>query len=125
LILSFQRRISSVDREEQNWRKMMMFELPDYEIIVWIVGNDFGKKLEKDILLNIGIMPYESIDYEGVLAIHFDFNTWDKTVNSADKIKGFIDNPNLIFLKAKNRNNEDASIIYKDERPMEKPLQNM
>jgi len=101
-----------------------MFELPDYEVIVWIVGNKFGKKLEKDILSNIEIIPYESMEYEGVLAIHFDFNTWDKTVNSADKIrKGFIANPNLIFLKAKNRNKEDASIVYKDERPVKKSIQ--
>lgn len=102
----------------------MMFELPDYEIIVWIVGNDFGKKLERNILSDIDITPYESVDYEGVLALHFDFNTWEETVNSAEKIKTFIDNPNLIFLKANNRNNENASIVYKDERPMKKSIQN-
>ena len=42
-----------------------MFELPDYEIIAWIVGHELGKKLEKDILSSIDIMPYESVDYEG------------------------------------------------------------
>ena len=51
-----------------------MFELPDYEIIAWIVGHELGKKLEKDILSSIDIMPYESVDYEGVLALHFNLN---------------------------------------------------
>lgn len=102
---------------------MIMFELPDYEIIAWIVCNKFGKKLEKEILSNIDNMPYENMEYQGVLAIHWDFNTWDETINSAKKVKRFIDNPNLIFLKASNRNNENASIVYKDERPMKKPIQ--
>ncbi|MFC1820564.1 hypothetical protein ACFLZG_05725 [Thermodesulfobacteriota bacterium] len=46
--------------------KMIMFELPDYEIIIWIVGNEFGKKLENDILSTIDIKSYESVNYEGV-----------------------------------------------------------
>jgi hypothetical protein len=102
---------------------MIMFELPDYEIIVWIVGNEFGKKIEKDILSGIDIIPYESGDYEGVLALHFDFYTWNETVDSAEKIKNHIDNPNLIFLKASNRKKENASIVYKDERPTKKSTQ--
>ncbi len=80
-----------------------MFELPDYEIIVWIVDNDFGKKLEKDILSSMDIIPYESVEYEGLLACHFHFNTWNETVHFADKITNHTDNPNVIFLKANNR----------------------
>jgi len=95
-----------------------MFELPDYEIIIWIVCNKFGEKLKEDILSNIGLMPYENMEYQGVLAIHWNFDTWDETINSAEKVKNFIDNPNLIFFKTHNRNNTDASTVYKDERPM-------
>jgi hypothetical protein len=98
-----------------------MFELPDYEIILWIVANRFGKKLEKAIRSSIGKMPYEGAEYQGVSAIHWDFDIWDDAVNFTEKVKRFLDNPNLIFLKANNRRNENASIVYKDERPMKKP----
>ena len=94
-----------------------MFKLPDYEIILWILCNKFGKKLEKEILSSIDKMPYESMEYQGVLAIHWDFNTWDETVNSTKRVERFIDNPNLIYLKASNRNDENASVVNKDERP--------
>ena len=98
-----------------------MFELPNCEIIVWIVSNKFGKKLEKAIRSSIGKMPYESAEYQGVSAIHWDFDTWDEAVNFAEKVKRFLDNPNLIFLKVSNRKDENASIVFKDERPMKMP----
>jgi len=97
-----------------------MFKLPDYEIILWILCNKFGKKLEKEILSSIDKMPYESMEYQGMLAIHWDFNTWDETVNSAKRVERFIDNPNVIYVKASNRNDENASVVYKDERPGKK-----
>jgi len=100
-----------------------MFELPDYEIIVWIVWNKFGEKLKKELFSSIDKMPYESVEYQGVLAIHWDFNTWDEAVNSGKRVERFIDNPNLIYLKASNRNDENASVVYKDERPVKKSIQ--
>jgi hypothetical protein len=100
-----------------------MFKLPDYEIIAWILCNKFGKKLEKEVLSSIDKMPYESMEYQGVLAIHWEFNTWDETVNHVRRMKGFIDNPNLVFLRANNRNDENASVVYKDERPVKKAIQ--
>ena len=100
-----------------------MFELPDYEIIVWILCNEFGRKLEEEILSGIDKMPYESLEYQGELAIHWDFDTWDESVNSAKSVERFIDNPNLIYLKASNRNDENASVVYKDERPVKKSIQ--
>ena len=100
-----------------------MFKLPDYEIIVWILCNEFGKKLEKEILSSIGKMPYESMEYQGVLGIHWDFDSWGDAVASAKNLTKFIDNPNLIFLRVNNLTGENASVVYKDERHMKKPFQ--
>jgi len=100
-----------------------MFKLPDYEIIVWLLCNKFGKKLEKEVLSSIDKMPYESMEYQGVLAIQWDFDRWDEAVASAKDLRKFIDNPNLIFLRVNNLASENASVVYKDERHMKKPIQ--
>jgi hypothetical protein len=100
-----------------------MFKLPDYEIIVWILCNEFGKKLEKEILSSIDKMPFESMEYQGVLGIHWDFDTWDEAVNSARDLQKFIDNPNLILVRVNNLTGENASVVYKDERHMKKSIQ--
>jgi hypothetical protein len=94
-----------------------MFKLPDYDVIVWLYSNKFGEKLEEKILSSIDIMPYESFEHNGVLDMHWGFDTWDEAVHFSLKLKRFINNPNLFFLKASNRKNIDASIVYKDERP--------
>ena len=94
-----------------------MFKLPDYDVIVWLYFNKFGEKLEEEILSSIDIMPYESFEHDGVLDMHWGFDTWDEAVHFSLKLKRFINNPNLFFLKASNRKNIDASIVYKDERP--------
>ncbi len=44
-----------------------MFRLPDYEVIVHIWYNDFGKKLENDILSEASSYELdESTEYQGV-----------------------------------------------------------
>jgi hypothetical protein len=94
-----------------------MLKLPDYDVIVWLYAHKFGKKLQEEILSNIDITPYESFESDGVLDMHWGFDTWDEAVHFSLKLKRFINNPNLFFLKASNRKNIDASIVYKDERP--------
>jgi hypothetical protein len=93
-----------------------MLKLPDYDVIVWLDANKFGKKLEEEILSSIDITPYESFESDGVLDIHWGFETWDEAVIFSNKLKRFFNNPNLIFLKASNLKNIEASIVYKDER---------
>ncbi|MGD2028414.1 MAG: hypothetical protein PVG86_00645 [Desulfobacterales bacterium] len=93
-----------------------MNKLPDYDVIVWLYSNKFGKKLAEEILSGINIMPYESFESDGVLDIHWGFDDWKEAVHFSKKPKNFINNPNLILLKASNLKNTDASIIYKDER---------
>jgi len=93
-----------------------MDKLPDYDVIVWLYFNDFGKKLAEEILSNIDIMPYESFESDGILDMHWGFDDWKKAVHFSKKLKMFIENPNLILLKASNLKNIEASIIYKDER---------
>ena len=93
-----------------------MFKLPDYDVIVWLYFNEFGKKLTDEILSSVEIMPYESFESGGVLGMHWGFDDWEKAVRFSKKLKKFINNPNLIFLKASNLKNIDTSIVYKDER---------
>jgi hypothetical protein len=95
---------------------MNMSKLPDYDVIVWLYTNEFGKKLEEEILSNIDIIPYESFESDGVLDMHWSFDDWEEAVHFSKKLKRFINNPSLILLKASNLKNVGVSIIYKDER---------
>ena len=95
---------------------MNMYKLTDYDVIVWLYCNKFGKKLEEEILSSINIMPYESFESDGVLDMHWGFDDWEEAVQFSKKLKNFINNPSLILLKASNLKNMDASITYKDER---------
>ena len=93
-----------------------MFKLPDYDVIVWLHTNEFGKKLAEEILSSIDIIPYESFESDGVLDMHWGFDDWEEAVHFSTRLKRFINNPSLILLKTSNLKNIDASIIYKDER---------
>jgi len=93
-----------------------MDKLPDYDVIVWLYFNEFGKKLADEILSSVEILPYESFESDGVLDMHWGFDDWEEAVNFSKKLKRFIINPSLILLKASNLKNMGASIVYKDER---------
>ena len=93
-----------------------MDKLPDYDVIVWLYSNKFGKKFAEEILSSVNIMPYESFESDGVLDMHWGFDDWQEALHFSKKLKKFINNPNLILLKASNLKDIDASIIYKDER---------
>jgi hypothetical protein len=93
-----------------------MLKLPDYDVIVWLYSNEFGKKLAEEILSSVDIIPYESFESDGILDMHWGFIYWKEAVHFSEKLKRFIDNPNLILLKASNLKNISASITYKDER---------
>jgi len=93
-----------------------MSKLPDCDVIVWLYTNEFGKKLEEEILSSIDIIPYESFESDGVLDMHWGFDDWEEAVHFSKKLKRFINNPSLILLKASNLKNVGVSIIYKDER---------
>ena len=95
---------------------MNMSKLPDCDVIVWLYTNEFGKKLEEEILSSIDIIPYESFESDGVLDMHWGFDAWEEAVHFSKKLKRFINNPSLILLKASNLKNVGVSIIYKDER---------
>ena len=93
-----------------------MSKLPDYDVLIWLNYNPFGEKLEKDIISSVEIEPYDRTEYDGVLDMHWDFVTWHDAMEFSEKLKKFIENPNVIFMKASNSKNSDASIVYKDER---------
>ena len=99
-----------------------MFELSEYEIIIWIDYNAFGEKLEKKILpIMQNLEIYEEIEREGRKVSHWTIPTWEETLTIGDKLKQFTENPNIIFLKLKANNNSSIQdITLKDDRQMSK-----
>ena len=93
-----------------------MSNLPDYDVIIWIHYNKFGENIEKEILSIVDVEPYDRNEYAGVLDMHWGFETWDDAVYFSEKLKKFVENPNVIFMKASNVKYPDISIVYKDER---------
>lgn len=93
-----------------------MSVLPDYDVTVWLDYNSIGKDIEKDILSTVAVEPYDKSEYAGVLDMHWGFKTWDDAISFSEKLKKFVENPNVIFMKARNTKYSDISIGYKDER---------
>jgi len=101
---------------------MFDLSLPDFELIVWINYNDFGKKLEKEILpITKDLRIYEETEYAGVKSYHWIVSSWIETLVIGGKLKDFIGNPNLILLKIKANNDSNIEdITFKDERKFKK-----
>jgi hypothetical protein len=95
---------------------MIDLRLPDFEVIIHIQYNDFGKMLEDKILIETA--PYildESTEYQGMKDFHWSFKTWEEAVSAVNALKKFSDNLNVILLKAKaNYNTNIKPIIFKD-----------
>lgn len=101
---------------------MFDLKLPDYEIIVWIDYNDFGKRLEKEIWpVTERLQVDEEIEKEGIKYYHWVVPSWMETLILGGKLKQFIDNPNLIFLKLKANNDPNIQdVTLKDNRKFKK-----
>lgn len=99
---------------------MFDLKLPDYEIIVWISNNDFGKRLEKEILsITKDLEVYDNVEREGQKIYHWTVTSWIQTMVLGGQLKDFIGNPNLIFLKLKANNDSSIEdITFKDDRKM-------
>jgi hypothetical protein len=93
-----------------------MFKLPDYEVVIHIRQNPFGEQLEKEILSETAAYVLdESTEYHGVKDYHWSFSSWNEAVEAANKLKKYIDNPNLLLLRAKaNYDASIKSIAFKD-----------
>ena len=79
-----------------------MFRLPDYEVIVHILYNDFGKKLENDILSEASSYELkESTEYQDVKDYHWEFASWEEAVKAGEKFKKYVNNPYLRILRVK------------------------
>lgn len=91
--------------------------LPDYEVIIHIRYNVFGKKLAEEILSETKSYElYESTEFEGRKDFHWSFKTWEEAVSAADALKGYCVNPNLILLKVKTHNkSHEKLVVYKDK----------
>jgi len=97
---------------------MFDIKLPDYEVIILLHYNEFGKKLEKDIFSESSSFKLnESCEYQEEKDLHWEFQTWDEAVQAGEFLNKFCSNPNLLLLKVKaNYNEEIQPIVYKDLR---------
>ncbi len=97
---------------------MIEMRLPDYEVLIHMRYNDFGKSLEEKILGETASYELdESIEDQGMKSFHWGFDTWEEAVTAINALKKFSENPNLILLKAKaNYDTNIEPIIYKDTR---------
>ena len=95
---------------------MFNFKLPDYEVMIHIQYNKFGKKLENEILLETLLYELdESTEYQGIKDFHWAFGSWDEAVRAGEILRKFCDNPNLLLLKVKANYNENIiDIVHKD-----------
>lgn len=101
---------------------MFDLKLPDYEIIVWINYNDFGEKLEKEILpITERLLIDEEVETEGIKSYHWEVSSWLETLVLGGELKQFIGNPNLILLKLKANNDSSIQdVSLKDIRKYKK-----
>ena len=100
-----------------------MFRLPDYEVVAHILYNDFGKRLENEILSEASSYELdESTEYQGAKDYHWAFASWEEAVKAGEKLKKFVNNPNLWLLRVKaNYNDAIESITHKESaRPKAK-----
>ncbi len=95
---------------------MLDFKLPDYEVIIHLHYNDFGKKLEKEILSVYSSYELdESTEYEERKDFHWAFESWEEAVQAGELLKEYCPNPNLLLLKVKaNCNEKIKPIVHKD-----------
>ncbi|MFH2058339.1 MAG: hypothetical protein ABIJ59_05510 [Pseudomonadota bacterium] len=101
---------------------MFDLNLPDFELIVWIKYNDFGKKIEKEMLPILkDLKVYEEIEREGIKSCHWIVPSWLEALVLGGKLKELIGNPNLILLKLKANNDPNIQdVTLKDIREYKK-----
>lgn len=95
---------------------MIELRLPEFEVIIHMLYNDFGKILENKVLLETASYVLDgSTEYQGMKDFHWSFKTWEEAVSAANALKKFCENPNLILLKAKaNYKTNIKPIIFKN-----------
>jgi hypothetical protein len=93
---------------------MIEMRLPDYEVIIHIQYNSFGKKLEDQILLETKLYKLdESTEYQGRKDYHRSFKAWEEAVLAGNILKKYCQNPNLLLLKVKTNKTDEKPLIYK------------
>lgn len=79
-----------------------MFRLPDYEVVIHILVNEFSTGLAKEIeSISREFELDESTELKGVRDYHWTFETWEAAVAAGEKFKHLIPNPNLLMLRVK------------------------
>lgn len=89
--------------------------LPDYEVVIHIQYNSFGKKLEEQILSETQLYELdESTEYEGRKDFHWSFKTWEEALAAGNVLRKYCQNPNLLLLKVKtSKQTDEKPVVYK------------
>lgn len=87
----------------------------DYEVIIHIEYNSFGRKLEDQILSDTtSYYLEESTEYEGRKDFHWAFKTWEEALAAGNILRKYCQNPNLLLVKVKTNNQANQkSVVYK------------
>ncbi len=97
---------------------MFDLKLPDFEVMLHLQYNDFGKQLEKEILKETALFFLEeSTKYQGAKDFHWSFDSWSEAVEAGNILKQFCNNPNVLLLKIKANYQPEIEPIVLKRKP--------
>ncbi len=97
-----------------------MFRLPEYEVVLHVLINDFSDSLVQELeSISCGFDLDECEEDAGVRSYHWAFEVWDAAVAAGDRLKHLTGNPNLVLLRVKA--NYDASICPISHKDLVRP----
>ena len=86
-----------------------MLRLPDYEVVIHILVNEFSATLAREIETIAKDFDLDEIsEREGFRDYHWAFKSWNAAVAAGEKLKHLVSNPNLLMLRVKT--NYDVTI---------------
>jgi len=77
-----------------------MLTLPQSELYVWLNWSSEGENISKEIINTIGFQPSEKSIYQGIGDLRWEVNDFDSAVKLAENIRKYIDNPEVILVRA-------------------------
>jgi hypothetical protein len=79
-----------------------VLRLPDYEVVIHILVNEFSAALAREIeTIAKDFVLDESTEHEGHRDYHWAFKSWDAAVTAGEQFKHLVGNPNLLMLRVK------------------------
>jgi hypothetical protein len=90
--------------------------LPPFDVVVWVKKTDDFPEL-RDALIGLAVAePDESTDYEGMVGLHWGFETHVEAENVAAALVALRARPEIVLMRLSNLENPSASFTFKDAR---------